>query len=220
VATDLHARGLVKPRLRGVTHLYAFFVSLVTGTALVVAAPAGEATVATGVYALGMSGMLGASALLHRGNWSERNYRRLLRLDHSMIFVMIAGTYTPLAALVLTGWLRVAVLVAVWTGAAAGIAFEWIRDRLPKGWVTSVYITLGWVGVISVPQLWSSLGVLGFSLIVGGGACYTAGAIVHAARKPDPNPSMFGYHEIFHALVLVAAAMHYCCIAFIVLPKA
>ena len=215
----MRPRGLVKPRLRGVTHLYAFFVSLISGTVLVWIAPSGRATFAAAVYAAGMSGMLGASALLHRGNWSETTYRQLTRLDHSMIFVMIAGSYTPLALLALSGWLHTAILVAVWAGAAFGIAFEWASDRLPRGWVTSVYITIGWLGVLSLPWLWDSLGVLGFSLIFGGGLFYTGGAIVHAARAPDPSPLVFGYHEIFHVCVLVAAARHYACIAFIVLPR-
>ena len=218
-ATAVRPRGLVKPRLRGVTHLYAFFVSLVSGTVLVLLAPAGRATFAAAVYAAGLSGMLGASALLHRGNWDEAATRRLRRLDHSMIFIMIAGTYTPLALLVLSGWLHTAVLIAVWSGAAFGIVFEWASDRLPHGWVTSVYITLGWVGVVSLPQMWTSMGVLGCFLIFGGGVFYTGGAIVHAARAPDPNPLVFGYHEIFHVCVLIAAAMHYACIAFLVLPR-
>ena len=212
-------RGLVKPRLRGVTHLYAFFVSLVSGTVLVLIAPAGSATWAAAVYAAGMSGMLGASALLHRGNWSEPTARALTRLDHAMIFVMIAGTYTPLAVVVLTGWVRTLVLTAVWIGAAFGIVFELARERLPRGWVTSVYITLGWSGIIMLPQLWIDVGVGAFALIVGGGILYTAGAIVHAARWPDPAPMVFGYHEIFHVFVLIAATMHWCCIAFLVLPR-
>ena len=218
-ADSMRPRGLVKPRLRGVTHLYAFFVSLVSGTVLVVIAPAGSATWAAAVYAAGMSGMLGASALLHRGNWSETTARALTRLDHAMIFVMIAGTYTPLAVLVFEGWLQVLVFVAVWAGAAFGIAFELARERLPKGWVTTVYITVGWVGLISLPAIWIELGVLGFALIVGGGILYTLGAVVHAAHWPDPAPMVFGYHEIFHVFVLVAATMHWCCIAFLVLPR-
>jgi hemolysin III len=212
-------RGLVKPRLRGVTHLYAFFISLVSGTVIVLIAPAGSATFAAAVYAAGMSGMLGASALLHRGNWSEPTRRALTRLDHAMIFVMIAGTYTPLAVMVFEGWLQKLVFVTVWAGAAFGIVFELARERLPKGWVTTVYITVGWVGLISFPAIWIELGVLGFVLIVGGGILYTIGAVVHAARWPDPAPMVFGYHEIFHVFVLVAATMHWCCIAFLVLPR-
>jgi hemolysin III len=215
----MRPRGLVKPRLRGVTHLYAFFVSLVSGTVIVLLAPAGSATWAAAVYAAGMSGMLGASALLHRGNWNESTARALTRLDHAMIFVMIAGTYTPLAVLVFEGWLQVLVFVAVWGGTAFGIVFELARERLPRGWVTTVYITVGWVGLISLPAIWIELGVLGFALIVGGGILYTLGAVVHAARWPDPAPMVFGYHEIFHVFVLVAATMHWCCIAFLVLPR-
>jgi len=212
--------GLVKPRLRGVTHLYAFFVSLVAGAGLVATASAGRARAVAAVYALGLSAMLGASALLHRGTWSAATNQRLVKLDHSMIFVMIAGTYTPLAVLAMSGWVGPAVFLLVWLGAAFGISFELSRVRLPRGWVTAVYIALGWVGVISLPQIWTALGALGFSLIAGGGLLYTVGAIVHAARFPDPAPMVFGYHEVFHACVLVAASMHYCCLAFIVLPRA
>ena len=211
---------LVKPRLRGLTHLYAFYASLVMGALLVLAAPGGRARFAVGVYAVGLSGMLGASALLHRGIWSAQASKWLLRLDHSMIFVMIAGTYTPLALLALSSWVRPTVLIVAWGGTAFGILFELGRDHLPPGWVTSVYVTIGWLGVLAMPQLWTALGPLGPSLIVGGGLFYTVGAIVHATHWPDPDPLVFGYHEVFHALVLVAALMHYACIAFVVLPKA
>lgn len=211
---------LPKPRYRGVSHFYGFFVSLVAGTVLVVTAPRGEATACAAVYAFGVSAMLGASALLHRGNWSAEQARKLTKLDHTAIYLMIAGTYTPISLLALSGWLRVAVFGLVWLGAIVGIVLEWAWYVPPKGWVTSVYITLGWVAVIGFPQLWTSLGVVGFLLIFLGGVSYTVGAIIHAAHRPDPIPEVFGYHEVFHVLVLLAVILHFIAIAGFVLPEA
>jgi hemolysin III len=208
-----------KPRLRGVSHFYAFFGSLLAGVALVVSAPDGRAIACASVYALSVSAMLGASALLHRGTWSVEQARRLTKLDHTAIYVLIAGTYTPIALIVLTGWMRVVVFTLVWLGAIVGVSLEWMWYVPPRGWVTSVYITLGWVGAISLPQMWTRLGAVGTLLIVGGGVSYTVGAIVHAARRPDPTPTVFGYHEIFHAFVLAAVAMHFGAVAAFVLPK-
>ncbi len=207
-----------KPRLRGAAHFYAFFVSLAVGPVLVISAPDARATGCAAVYAVSVCGMLGASALLHRGTWSAAHARRLTNLDHAMIYLLIAGTYTPISLIVLTGWVRATVFLLVWLGAVVGTGLELSWRRPPRGWVTCVYITLGWVGVISVPQLWTRLGV-GSLLIVGGGLAYTVGALVHAARWPDPRPAVFGYHEVFHVFVLAAVAMHYGVIAALVLPK-
>jgi len=206
----------VKPRYRGLSHYYGFFVSLVAGAVLVATAPRGLATWTAAVYALSVSGMLGASALLHRGTWSAEQARVLTKLDHTGIYLLIAGSYTPISLLALSGPLRVVVFSAVWLGALAGIALEWIWYRPPKGWVTAVYITLGWVAVIGVPQLWTSLGVVGFLLIFFGGVSYTVGAVIHAARRPDPWPEVFGYHELFHALTIVAVVCQYVAIALVV----
>ena len=199
----------VKPRYRGLSHYYGLFVSLVTGAVLVATAPRGLATWAAAVYALSVSGMLGASALLHRGTWSAEQARVLTKLDHTGIYLLIAGSYTPISLLALSGVVRVVVFSAVWLGALTGIALEWIWYRPPKGWVTAVYITLGWVAVIGVPQLWTSLGVVGFLLIFFGGVSYTVGAVIHAARRPDPWPEVFGYHELWHTMVLAASVLHY-----------
>jgi hemolysin III len=207
-----------KPRYRGVSHFYGFFVSLVAGVVLVVTAPAGGPRACAAVYAFGISAMLGASALLHRGNWTVEQARRLTKLDHTAIYLMIAGTTTPISLLVMTGWIRALVFGVVWLGAVVGIVLEWAWYVPPKGWVTSVYITLGWVAVIGFPQLWTNLGPGGFLLVLLGGLCYTVGAIIHAARRPDPFPAVFGYHEIFHVLVLVAVVSHFVVIAFLVLP--
>jgi hemolysin III len=209
---------LPKPRYRGTSHFYALFVALVAAIVLVTTAPAGLATLAAVVYALTLVGMFGASALYHRGSWSPSTAKRLLQLDHTAIFLLIAGTYTPIALLAMDGTARAATLTAVWVIATAGIVFEWMPVPAPRGYVTTVYLCLGWIGVFSFRPLYDATGWAGVLLIAGGGLCYTVGAIVHAARKPDPWPETFGYHEIFHVLVIVAALLHYCAIAFLVLP--
>jgi hemolysin III len=209
----------VKPRYRGLSHYYGLYVSLVAGAVLVATAPRGLATWTAAVYALSVSGMLGASALLHRGTWSAEQARVLTKVDHTGIYLLIAGSYTPISLLAMSGVLRAVVFSAVWLGALVGIALEWIWSRPPKGWVTAVYITLGWVAVIGIPQLWTSLGAAGFLLVVLGGVSYTVGAVIHAAQRPDPWPEVFGYHELFHVFVLVALVLHFAAIAFVVLPK-
>ena len=209
----------VKPLLRGLSHFYGFLVSLPLGVVLVATAPRGLATWSALVYALSISAMLGASTLLHRGSWTVQQARILTRLDHSCIYLLIAGTYTPISLIALSGWMRAVVFSAVWLGAFVGIALEWVRYRAPRGWVTTNYIALGWVAVIAFPQLWTSLGVVGFVLILLGGVSYTIGAMIHALQRPDPWPSTFGYHELFHVFVLVAVLLHFSAIAFVVLPK-
>jgi hemolysin III len=207
----------VKPRLRGVLHQWAFFVSLVAGAVLVIIAPAGRATFATTIYALTVAGLFGVSATYHRVNWVSAAARRWMRrLDHAMIFLLIAGTYTPFALLVLDGTLATAILVAVWGGALAGIILNLVWIDAPK-WVTAiVYVALGWVAVAAFPELFDKLGATATVLVAVGGILYTLGAIVYAAHRPDPAPAVFGYHEIFHALVIAAAAVQYSVVAFYV----
>jgi hemolysin III len=220
-AATVHALAtLPKPRYRGTSHFYALFVALVAAIALVATAPAGLATLGATIYAVCMVSMFGASALYHRGNWSPATAKRLLQLDHTAIFLMIAGTYTPIALLAVESTARVATLTAVWVVAAAGIVFEWMPIPAPRGYVTTVYMALGWIGAFSFIPLYESTGWAGVLLIAGGGLLYTIGAVVHAARKPDPWPETFGYHEIFHVFVILAALLHYCAIAFVVLPLA
>jgi hemolysin III len=209
----------VKPLLRGLSHFYGFFVSLPAGALLVATAPRGLARWTALVYAFSVSAMLGASTLLHRGNWSAAQSRTLTKLDHSCIYLLIAGTYTPISLIALSGWVRPVVFSAAWFGALVGIALEWARNRPPRGWVTTNYIVLGWVALIAFPQLWTSLGVAGFLLIVLGGVSYTVGAVIHAMQRPNPWPKTFGYHELFHVLVLVAVLLHFAAVAFVVLPK-
>jgi hemolysin III len=211
----------MKPRLRGVSHEWAFFVSLLLGAGLIVAAKTPKATLAVAIYAVSLSALFGTSALYHRVNWRRPGARRWMRrLDHSMIFLLIAGTYTPFALLVLNGTLATAILVVVWAGALAGSIVEMIWIDAPK-WVTAIiYLSLGWVAVAAFPQLWDDLGVGGTLLVAAGGLLYTMGALVYATQRPDPNPAVFGYHEIFHLFVIAAAALQFAAIAFFALPAA
>jgi hemolysin III len=210
----------VKPRLRGVSHEWAFFVSLFLGAGLVLAAKTPKATLAVAIYAVSLSALLGTSALYHRVNWKRPNARRWMRrLDHSMIFFLIAGTYTPFALLVLKGPLADAILVVVWIGAIAGAIVEMIWIEHPKWVAALIYMSLGWVAAIAFPELWSSMGVTGTLLVAAGGLLYTAGAVVYATQRPDPNPRVFGYHEVFHLFVILAAAAHFAAIAFFALPS-
>jgi hemolysin III len=216
---ELIDKARVKPRLRGVFHQWAFFVALVAGAALVIAAPSGRATFASSVYAVSVVAMFGASALYHRVDWRSLAARRWMRrLDHSMIYLLIAGTYTPFALLVLDGGLARAVLIAVWGGAVVGITLKLLWPDTPKWLTAGVYIVLGWVAVIAFPELADHLGLVGMMLVAGGGVLYTAGAVVYALRRPDPAPAVFGYHEIFHVLVIAAAALQYVAVAAYALP--
>jgi hemolysin III len=208
---------VVKPRLRGVLHQWAFFVSLVAGAVLVAVAPAGRATLATAIYTLTVAGLFGVSAVYHRVNWVSAAARRWMRrLDHTMIFLLIAGTYTPFALLVLDGTLATAILIGVWGGALAGIVLNLVWIDAPKWLSAVVYVALGWVAVLAFPALFDDLGVTPTLLVALGGVLYTAGAVVYASRRPDPAPAVFGYHEIFHALVIAAAAVQYSVVAFFV----
>jgi hemolysin III len=212
---------LVKPRLRGVSHQWAFFVSCAIGAALVIAAPSGTPRLAAGIYALSVAALFGVSALYHRITWASAAARRWMRrLDHSAIFVLIAGSYTPFALLVLDGALSTVILIVVWAGALGGILLKLAWIDAPKLLTAIVYVALGWVAVAAFPDLIDELGVTGTALVVAGGLLYTAGALVYAFRRPDPVPTVFGYHEVFHALVIVAAALQYAVVAFYVLPGA
>jgi hemolysin III len=210
-----------KPRLRGVSHQWAFYFSLVAGLALVIAAPGGRPTLAAAIYAVSVAALFGTSALYHRVTWASQNARRWMRrLDHSMIFLLIAGTYTPFALLVLDGTLAVVILAVVWAGALGGIVLKLVWIDAPKPLVAMLYVMLGWVALAVFPELLDGLGVTSTALVAGGGILYTAGAIVYALGRPNPAPTVFGYHEIFHALVIAAAALQYAVIAFFVIPGA
>jgi hemolysin III len=209
----------VKPKLRGVFHEYAFPVAVLAGIALVIAAPSGKAKIAAGIYAFSLAALLGASALYHRVNWRRASRRRWARrLDHSMIFLLIAGTVTPFALLVLHGAFANAILIAVWAGAAVGIVVELIWVEAPK-WISAlVYVGVGWIGAVAFPAIAIDAGIGAAVLIALGGVLYTTGAVIYARESPDPNPAVFGYHELFHVLVLGAIAVHFAAIAIYALP--
>jgi hemolysin III len=206
-----------KPLLRGVLHEAAFMVSLVLGTLLIVGAEGARPHAAAAVFAGSVAACFGASALYHRVTWTPRLRLWMRRIDHAGIYLLIAGTYTPVCLLVLNGAWRLVLLAIVWTGATAAIVLKFVWVAAPK-WLAAVLgIALGWVGVAVLPQLATRLNPAAVVLLGVGGIAYTAGAIVYARRRPDPAPAVFGYHELFHALTVVAAACQYVAIAFFVI---
>ena len=206
-----------RPRLRGVVHHYAFFASLLTGGVLVALAPTSRRLWAAAIYAASLSALLGVSALYHRTTWSPAGRRWMGRLDHSMIHVLIAGTYTPFGMLALSDTLAAFLLRVAWGGAAAGIALHVLWLDAPKWLSACVYVAMGWVGVAAMPSLVRQAGWTPTSLLLVGGLVYSVGAFVYASRRPDPVPTVFGYHEVFHVLVVVAAAAHYVAVAMTIL---
>ncbi len=209
----------LKPRLRGVFHQWACACSVPLGLVLVIAAGTARARIALSVYTLSVVALFGASAVYHRTDWRSVTAREWMRrLDHSMIFVLIAGSYTPFAMLVLHGSLATMILVAVWAGALLGVAFNLAWSSAPA-WLHSVlYVSLGWLAVAALPQLGAAIGMVGMMLLGLGGVLYTLGAVIYAVKRPDPVPSVFGYHEVFHTLVIAAATVQCAVIAFWILP--
>jgi hemolysin III len=206
------------PRLRGVFHQYAFFASLAAGTVLVVLADGYLERFAVWVYASALASMFGASALYHRFPWRSAAARlRARRLDHAMIFVFIAGTYTPFALLELGGAVQILVLATVWAGAALGLVLNLVWIESPR-WLSAVaYLAVGWIGVIALPQLFPALGVAPAVLLIAGGAIYTLGALFYAVTWPNPFPTILGFHEIFHLLVVAAAVTQFIAVSLVVL---
>ncbi len=219
-----------RPAMRGVLHEVAFFISLVAGPMLVASAPDLRARELSGVYATSLILMLGTSALLHRRTWSVEHLRIMRKLDMAMIFVLIAGTYTAVVGITLHSRVASAVLWVVWgvavVGSVAAFCFagRGLRspaERRPSKWVVLLpYLGIGWFAMVLVAALLHSLGAEGVALLLAGGAVYTAGAVVYAARIPDPWPETFGYHEVFHAMVLVGAGCHFALVVLVVLPHA
>jgi hemolysin III len=209
---------VLKPRLRGVLHKWAFAVSLVAGVGLVIEAASARARVAMAVYAVSVAALFGTSALYHRVDWRTLGARRWMRrLDHTMIFVLIAGTYTPFALLVLHGSLGTAILIAVWCAALCGALFKLLWIDAP-GWLgAATYISVGWIAVIALPDLVDRLGPPAVGILALGGILYSVGGVIYARKRPDPVPSVFGYHELFHLLVIAAAALQYIVVAFWIL---
>ena len=206
-----------KPRLRGVWHQWACFAAVPTGVFLGLGADSTRARVGAAVFAGTVVAMFGLSALYHRCPSSPALRRWLRRLDHAGIYGLIAGTYTPFGLLVLQGAWRVTVLAIVWSGAGTAIVVKVLWTEAPE-WISAVLgIAIGWVGVVAMPQFHKGIGTVGVLLIVAGGICYTLGAIVYARRRPNPIPHVFGFHELFHALVVAAVALQYAAVARLVL---
>jgi hemolysin III len=213
------AASAVRPRFRGFSHRIAFFLSLPLAIALAFDVETAAGRVAAIAFGASVALMFGASALYHTVTWSDARRRWLRRLDHAGIYALIAGSYTPVGLLVLQGRWRLVVLGIVWIGAAVAIALKLLWVDGPKWLSAAIGIALGWVAVVVFPQLLDRVGIAGSLLVLAGGLAYTAGAIVYALRRPDPFPTVFGYHEVFHALVILAVACQYSAIAFFVLPK-
>jgi hemolysin III len=206
------------PRLRGVSHAVAFLVSIAAAVVVIVIAPAGRATIAAATYGVGLVALFGGSALYHRWPGPARFKVVLRRIDHSTIFVFIAASYTPVALVVLHGPLVWVILVVAWAGAAAGVTFSLGWIHAPRAVIAGSYLALGWMAVIAIPQLLGDLGVAPLVLLGAGGLLYSAGAIIYARKRPDPWPRTFGFHEIFHVLVIAAAAVQYVAVVGWVLP--
>jgi hemolysin III len=205
----------VKPRLRGWLHAGTFPVSVVAGIVLVVLAHGTAATIATGVYAASAALLFGISALYHRGQWSPRAERRLKRLDHSNIFLIIAGTYTPFAVILLPEHGGTVLLWIVWTAALGGIAFRVLWVNAPRWLYTPIYLALGWVAVFYIPEIYQTGGAAVVALLAIGGGLYSVGAVVYALKRPNPSPRWFGFHEVFHALTLGAWCVHYIAVSLV-----
>jgi hemolysin III len=210
------AIAFAKPRLRGWVHLVMAPIALASGIVLIVLAP--TAAGAAGAAAFGFTAvvMFTTSAIYHRGNWSPRVERQLKRLDHANIFFLIAGSYTPFAVLALRGDVRIAVLAAVWSLAVSGALFRVLWVEAPRWLYTPLYIGLGWAAAFVTPQLLHGEGVTAFVLMCVGGFCYTAGGVVYAVKRPNPSPSWFGFHEVFHALTVAGFVCQYVAASFVV----
>ncbi len=209
---------VVAPRLRGVFHQYAFVAAVVAGTVLVVLADGYLERLAVWVYAVALAAMFGASALYHRFPWRSSSARLLARrLDHAMIFVFIAGTYTAFALVAFDGTARTVGLVTVWIGATLGMALNLVWIDAPRWLAALAYLGVGWVGLILIPQLFSALGVAAAVLVIVGGALYSVGALAYATAWPNLFPNTFGFHEIFHVLVVAAAASQFVALSLVVL---
>lgn len=197
-----------KPLLRGWLHLVCFFLAIPAGVVVIALATSSRARAGAAIYAFGLVALFGVSGFYHRGRWSPTWRLRMRRLDHATIFVMIAGTYTPLCLLVLEGWVAVAMLVTAWTGAAVGALLAWSGGRRSSAVRSGLYIVLGWAVLVAAPQLLSRLSSAELVLIAVGGVLFTVGAITLATHWPDPFPRVFGNHEVWHTFVVAAVVCH------------
>jgi hemolysin III len=206
-AMDQEVVRAVRPLLRGWLHLGALPLVVVTGVVLTVRAPAGQTRAAVAVFAVSAALLFGVSALYHRRQWGPRTFAVLQRFDHANIFLIIAGTYTPFAVLLLPSGAARTLLWLVWGGAVAGVAFRILWIGAPRWLYVPVYLALGWVAVVYLPAF-AAAGAAVLAFVVAGGLLYTVGGLVYGIRRPDPSPRWFGFHEVFHALTVLAFASH------------
>ncbi len=207
------------PRRRGVTHAYAFFVAVVAAALLIVFTPGGTPRTAAAVYGIGLCALFGGSALYHRWRWDPRWRPILRRVDHSTIYLFIAASYTPVGMLVLSGTMQWIVLITVWSGALAGVTLSVAWINAPRFVCAICYVALGWVAVLAFPQMSSELPGIALALMGVGGLLYTIGAIIYAMGRPNPWPKVFGFHEIFHVFVILAAIAHFVAMAGWIVPS-
>jgi hemolysin III len=207
------------PRLRGVTHAYTFVVAVVAAVLLIALTPGGAPRTAAAVYGIGLCALFGGSALYHRWRWNPRWRPVLRRVDHSTIYLFIAASYTPVGMLVLSGTMQWIVLITVWSGALAGVTLSVAWINAPRFVCAICYVALGWVAVLAFPQMHAELPTVALVLLGAGGLLYTIGAIIYAMGRPNPWPAVFGFHEIFHVFVILAAAAHFVAMAGWIVPS-
>jgi len=210
----------VIPRLRGLLHAHAAWVAAVAAIVLIALAPTAGARVAALVYGIGLIALFTVSALYHRWPGDPRWKPWLRRMDHSTIFIFIAASYTPVGLLVLDGTVQIVVLVSVWAGALAGIVMSVAWISAPRWLQALTYLLVGWVAVLALPQLADRAGIAPLVLLAVGGGLYSLGALVYALRRPDFWPRTYGFHEVFHTLVIAAAVVHFVAMAGWVVPSA
>lgn len=197
-------------------HQVAFVIAVGLAPLLIVGADGGRRRLAAAVFACSVAACFGASALYHRVTWTPRVRLWMRRVDHAGVYLMIAGTYTPVSLLALRGAWSTVVLTIVWVGAAAAIVLKFVWVAAPRWLAAAIGMALGWLAVVALPQLIALLDPAAVVLLVVGGLAYSAGAVVYARRRPDPAPAVFGYHELFHALTIVGVACQYVAIAFFI----
>ena len=215
-ASHLLPDALVKPLMRGWLHLVCFFLAVPAGVLVVLLASSLRGRIGASIYAVGLVGLFGVSGLYHRGRWSTAKRRLMQKLDHGTIFVMIAGSYTPLCLLALRGWLSWTLLAVAWSMAILGFTLAFTPSRTARIMRGTLYIVMGWTSVIAAPQLLQNLSVAELALIGAGGVLFTVGAVFLLTRWPDPVPHIFGYHEVWHVLVVAAVVCHFVAITSVV----
>jgi len=213
-------RAINRPKYRGVLHSYCFFLSIPIGLIFIFTAPSSRTAFAAFTFAFGVSSMLGISALFHRTEFTDRGWMRFRRLDHIGIYLCIASGSTPIGMLVVDGWVQKTLLITAWVGLGVGATLRFLPFDPPYGLMNALFLSMGWVSLVAIPQLWDFLELRWIILLAIGGMLYTLGAFIVGLRKPDPWPDIFGYHEIWHLMVVAAATLHYCVMAFGVIPNA